>query len=152
MHSRWHRKIVDLRIFRRRYRQKETVRCWKQTGALLVVSQFTLLGDCRKGRRPSFIEAGAAGRGGAAVSSVYRGRKKIRRTSRDGKIPNAHGCIAGQRWTGDDTARQQKSFLKRPRETPDSYNQRRELSAGIQPLMFAVGRRGTGGSGGSRIL
>ena len=49
-------KIVNLRVF-----EDETGkmnRSLLETGAaMLVVSQFTLLGDCRKGRRPSYINA-----------------------------------------------------------------------------------------------
>ena len=49
-------KSVDLRIFRDD--DGRTNRSLADTGgAMLVVSQFTLYGDTRKGRRPSFIHA-----------------------------------------------------------------------------------------------
>ena len=49
-------KVVHLRIFEDD-RQNMNRSLLETGGALLVVSQFTLLGDCRKGRRPSFISA-----------------------------------------------------------------------------------------------
>jgi D-tyrosyl-tRNA(Tyr) deacylase len=49
-------KIPNLRIFEDE--NKKMNRSLMETpGEMLVVSQFTLLGDCRKGRRPSYVQA-----------------------------------------------------------------------------------------------
>lgn len=59
-------KIVNLRIFEDS-EGKLNRSLLDVQGELLVISQFTLYGDCRKGRRPSFIEA----LGGEAANDLY---------------------------------------------------------------------------------
>jgi len=50
------RKIVDLRIFDDQ--EGKLNLCLQEVGGeLLLVSQFTLYGDCKKGRRPSYSDA-----------------------------------------------------------------------------------------------
>jgi D-aminoacyl-tRNA deacylase len=77
------RKILGLRVF------EDDAGQFAQAvdevgGALLIVSQFTLYGDCRKGRRPSFTAAAPAARA-EALYEHFVGR------ARAGPVPVATG-------------------------------------------------------------
>lgn len=69
-------KMVNLRIFPDRD-SKFNLSLLDISGELLAVSQFTLLADTRKGRRPSFTEAASPGQAESLFNSFVEMAKAI---------------------------------------------------------------------------
>ena len=69
------RKMIGLRIFEDE-NGKTNLSLADVGGSLLLVSQFTLYANCRKGNRPSFIEAGPPEKAEALYEYMIRECKK----------------------------------------------------------------------------
>jgi len=65
------RKCVELRVFRDR-EGKTNLGLREVEGEILLVSQFTLYGDCRKGRRPTFLQSASPERAEALYEEFLR--------------------------------------------------------------------------------
>lgn len=63
-------KIVDLRLFDADAEGGAERSLAEISGAALIISQFTLLGDCRKGRRPSWSLAATPDKANALYEQV----------------------------------------------------------------------------------
>lgn len=65
------KKLIGLRIFEDE-NGKTNLDLKSVNGQLLLISQFTLYADCRKGNRPSFIKAGAPDRAEELYQYIIR--------------------------------------------------------------------------------
>ena len=97
-------KIVGLRVFEDAdHRFNRSVR--DVDGAVLLVSQFTLYGDCRRGRRPSFDQAAPPVEARAVYAALTDALRAHGVSVQTGGVSGAHGGRVRERRPGHDSAR-----------------------------------------------
>ncbi len=87
-------KILSLRIFEDE-ESKMNLSVKDVDGSILVVSQFTLFGDCRKGRRPSFTHAATPDMAVRYYNEFIEGIKKMGLHVEEGLF-QAHMCVESE--------------------------------------------------------
>ena len=68
---------------------------------MLVISQFTLYADCRKGRRPSFVEAARPEMAKPLYEAFVAEARRQGVPVEIGAFQDTHGCGLGQLWASD---------------------------------------------------
>ena len=96
-------------------------------GQVMVISQFTLFGDARRGKRPSFIDAAPPDEARRLYEYFVQRLARHEPHRRHRRVPGDDGRRPRQLRTGDDPARQQEEFLTGKRFS--------------QPAVFAILRR-----------
>ena len=93
-------KVKNLRIFDDEFGKmnRSVVDCG---GAILVVSQFTLYADCRKGNRPSFTDAAPPALAQELYQGIRQSSARCRPKRRHRPISSPYESGSGQRRAGD---------------------------------------------------
>ncbi len=105
-------KVAGLRIFSDEAGKMNLSVSDLAQGSCLVISQFTLYGDARKGKRPSFIEAAHPAVAIPLYENFASQLRELWTERRNRRVRRRHAGGDFERRPGDDTFGQSKAVLK----------------------------------------